>query len=47
MNSLKTAVLGCGKVGHFHAHCLQRIPESQFVGAVGTRPGRGAVRSRW
>ncbi|NLW20414.1 MAG: Gfo/Idh/MocA family oxidoreductase [Clostridiales bacterium] len=43
MAKLKTAVLGCGKVGAIHAACFQRLPGSQFVGAVGTRPGRGAA----
>lgn len=43
MRRWKTAVLGCGKVGHFHAHCFRQIPQSEFVGAVGTRPGRGAA----
>ncbi|MDO5672540.1 MAG: Gfo/Idh/MocA family oxidoreductase [Actinomycetaceae bacterium] len=41
MTDIKTAVIGCGKIGHFHAKCYQTLPGSQFVGAVGTRPGRG------
>lgn len=41
MRRVKTAILGCGKVGHFHAQCYQSIDGSEFVGAVGTRPGRG------
>jgi len=40
---IKTGVIGCGKVGHFHAKCFQSLPGSEFVGAVGTRPGRGAA----
>ena len=43
MNPIRTAVVGCGKVGHFHAKCFQSLPGSEFVGAVGTRPGRGAA----
>lgn len=43
MSKLKTAIIGCGKVGHFHARCFQALENSQFVGAVGTRPGRGAA----
>ncbi|NLI84337.1 MAG: Gfo/Idh/MocA family oxidoreductase [Propionibacterium sp.] len=42
-DTIKTAVLGCGKVGHFHAKCYQSLDGSEFVGAVGTRPGRGAA----
>ncbi len=41
MQEYKTAIIGCGKVGHFHAACWQSIPGSRLVGAVGTRPGRG------
>lgn len=43
MSDIRTAVVGCGKVGHFHARCFQSLPGSTFVGAVGTRPGRGAA----
>lgn len=43
MTAIKTAVVGCGKIGHFHAKCYQLLPDSEFVGAVGTRPGRGAA----
>lgn len=31
MNSIKTAVLGCGKVGHMHAQALANLPESNFT----------------
>ena len=31
MEALKTAVVGCGKVGHLHAKALSRLPESMFV----------------
>lgn len=43
MRKVKTAVIGCGKVGHFHARCFQSLESSEFVGAVGSRPGRGAA----
>jgi predicted dehydrogenase len=35
MLTLKTAVVGCGKVGHLHAKALSRAPESVFVAACG------------
>ena len=35
MEALKTAIVGCGKVGHIHAKALGRAPESRFVAACG------------
>ena len=35
MEALKTAIVGCGKVGHLHARALSRAPESVFVAACG------------
>ena len=35
MGTLKTAIVGCGKVGHLHAKALSRAPESVFVAACG------------
>jgi len=35
MLALKTAIVGCGKVGHLHAKALSRAPESVFVAACG------------
>jgi UDP-N-acetyl-2-amino-2-deoxyglucuronate dehydrogenase len=35
MEALKTAIVGCGKVGHLHAKALSRAPESVFVAACG------------
>ena len=35
METLKTAIVGCGKVGHLHAKALGRAPESVFVAACG------------
>lgn len=31
--SIKTGVIGCGKVGHFHAKAYAQLPGSEFVGA--------------
>ena len=33
METLKTGLVGCGKVGHLHAKALSRLPESRFVAA--------------
>jgi predicted dehydrogenase len=35
MDALKTAIVGCGKVGHLHAKALSHAPESVFVAACG------------
>lgn len=35
MNKIKTALVGCGKVGHLHAAALQSLPESEFVAVCG------------
>jgi UDP-N-acetyl-2-amino-2-deoxyglucuronate dehydrogenase len=35
MNVVRTALVGCGKVGHTHAWALSTLPESQFVAACG------------
>jgi UDP-N-acetyl-2-amino-2-deoxyglucuronate dehydrogenase len=35
MEALKTAIVGCGKVGHLHAKALAAVPESRFVAACG------------
>jgi UDP-N-acetyl-2-amino-2-deoxyglucuronate dehydrogenase len=32
MHSIRTALIGCGKVGQIHAAALRGLPESQFVG---------------
>jgi predicted dehydrogenase len=31
MTRLRTALVGCGKVGHIHARALRDLPESEFV----------------
>lgn len=35
MKKIKTALVGCGKVGHLHAAALQSLPESEFVAVCG------------
>jgi len=35
MTKLKTALVGCGKVGHLHAAALKSLPESEFVAVCG------------
>ena len=35
MPSLRTALVGCGKVGHLHAKALRNVPESTFVAVCG------------
>jgi len=36
METLKTGLVGCGKVGHLHAKALSRLPEYRFVAACDT-----------
>ena len=31
MEKMKTAIIGSGKVAHYHAHALQALPESEFT----------------
>ncbi len=35
MEKIKTAVIGCGKVGHFHAQAFQRLEASELVACYG------------
>jgi predicted dehydrogenase len=35
MSKIKTALVGCGKVGHLHAAALKTLPESEFVAVCG------------
>jgi predicted dehydrogenase len=35
VQKLRTALVGCGKVGHLHAAALQTLPESEFVAVCG------------
>jgi len=41
MEKIRTAVVGCGKVGHTHAAALASLPESEFVAACDWDPARG------
>ena len=34
MGKIRTAVIGCGKVGHFHAKAFSEIPGSEFVACL-------------
>lgn len=43
MNRVRTAVVGCGKVGHFHAQALSRLPESEFVAVCDAQEERAAA----
>ncbi len=38
MRTLKTALVGCGKVGHLHAAALKSLPESEFVAVCARTP---------
>ena len=38
MRKVKTALVGCGKVGHLHAAALAALPESEFVAVCGRTP---------
>ncbi|HEY5585025.1 MAG TPA: Gfo/Idh/MocA family oxidoreductase [Ruminiclostridium sp.] len=35
MRKIKTAIIGCGKVGHIHAQTLKNLPESEFTAVCG------------
>ncbi len=43
MRKLRTAVVGCGKVGHLHAAALQSLPESELVAACSRSPARAGA----
>lgn len=48
MRTIRTALVGCGKVGGIHAEVLSRLPESEFVAACDADPARaGAFASRY
>ncbi len=40
MNRVKTAIIGCGKVGHMHAKALATLPESVFTAVCDSDIGR-------
>jgi UDP-N-acetyl-2-amino-2-deoxyglucuronate dehydrogenase len=41
MQKIKTALVGCGKVGHLHAAALRDLPESEFVAVCSRTPEKG------
>lgn len=43
MATIRTALIGCGKVGQIHAAALTSLPESQFVGVCDAGADRAAV----
>ena len=43
MAKLRTALAGCGKIGHTHARALSTLPESEFVAVCDSRPDRPCV----
>lgn len=46
MQKVKTAIIGCGKVGHLHAQALQTVPESEFVAVCGRDVAKTAAFAR-
>ncbi len=42
MDRLRTALVGCGKVGQIHAQALAGLPESDLVGVCDVDAGRAA-----
>jgi UDP-N-acetyl-2-amino-2-deoxyglucuronate dehydrogenase len=46
MDKLKTAIIGCGKVGHLHARALQTAPESLFSAVCSRDQGRRDLFAR-
>jgi predicted dehydrogenase len=43
MPAIRTALIGCGKVGHIHATCLQRDREAELVAVCDAQPERAAA----
>lgn len=43
MIKIRTALVGCGKVGHLHAAALLSLPESQFVAVCARSPEKAGV----
>ncbi|MBM3735106.1 MAG: Gfo/Idh/MocA family oxidoreductase [Acidobacteria bacterium] len=43
MRRIRTALIGCGKVGHLHAAALATLPESDFVAVCDSSPERAAA----
>jgi predicted dehydrogenase len=42
MQTVRTALIGCGKVGQLHAAALRALPEAEFVAVCDSDPGRAA-----
>ena len=40
MNRVRTALIGCGKVGQIQAEALSSLPESDFVAVCDSDPSR-------
>lgn len=48
MKKLRTGVIGCGKVGDFHARAYGGLEQSQFCAVCDTDQGRAeAFAGRW
>ena len=43
MKPLRTALIGCGKVGRIHASALRALPESELVAVCDNSPDRAAA----
>ncbi|HWD17683.1 MAG TPA: Gfo/Idh/MocA family oxidoreductase [Verrucomicrobiae bacterium] len=43
MSRVRTAIVGCGKVGHLHAAALRSLPEAEFVAVCGRTPEKAAA----
>src|ERR1700731_2421360 len=43
MKKLRTAIVGCGKVGHFHARALANLEKSEFVAVCRTSLDRATA----
>jgi UDP-N-acetyl-2-amino-2-deoxyglucuronate dehydrogenase len=43
IRKLRTAIVGCGKVGHLHAAALKSLPESEFVAVCARSPEKAKV----
>ncbi|MCJ7703555.1 MAG: Gfo/Idh/MocA family oxidoreductase [Anaerolineales bacterium] len=46
MNKIRTAIIGCGKVGQIHAEALSRIPESEFVAVCSRQIDRAQLMAQ-
>ncbi len=46
MKKIKTALIGCGKVAHYHARALAALPQSDFVAVYGRDLARAEAFAR-